>query len=460
MAEANIRNDAVFARADLPPAAEGIGAYPPPPEPAAVLTPQMGMCMQTPVWTRIMALPECHMTLLTRTAVEGLWGEADAEFLSSPLGLSAVKVVSNGFSAFCDIDTDTSGSMATMAFQMAGPHVPAAQVAAADIAATWIQRIAMVLLANDKTCCTSMFPRLADSWAEARAAGQEGAPAGALHGVNFNSDNDADQFPLSFTTGNLPPLAAAVRFILYVAEKTKEETSPILSALVGTVIAITKRGNITRSKLRNVLSELSKTTNKELTCDHQDIRHIYDVIGRTINRNNARNYFDAVRAMCGMNQGMRLSLMAQQASLAGLTQIVCIRMALHNHPTFPWVRLFEMWPSQMIAVQNALTAIGNNPFYGFDSDLGQVRSTLYKDVFVVAKKLLVRLDGCSTLSNYEGGKSMCANSEEIEAMIERYIRHQSAPPQGAYSEDVLQRTANLLTSADNSDRLTMDAGQA
>jgi len=456
MAEVNIRNNSIFAESGLPQASDGVGVYPAQPDIIPLTTPQMGMAMQAGVWDSALAMPDCHRTLITQTAVPGLWGAHDAALMSTPFGLALMRVTSNGFSAYCDVDMDSSGSMATMAFQLAGPFVPETRVASAELAATWIKRVGMALLANVKTCCTNMYPNISAVWAAARAAGQEGEQPGALGGIDFNSDNEAAVFPLSFTGGNQPTLAAAVAFIRFLADMTKDQTSSIMSVMVGTVIAITKRGNITRPKLRNVIAELSKATSKELLCDLQDIRHIFDVIGRTINKENARSYFDSVREMCGMDNGMRLSLMATQASLAGLTQIVVIRTALHNHPNFPWVRLQEMWPAQMTAVLTALTAISNNPFYGFDSDLGQVKATLYKDVFVVAKKLVIKLDGVSTLSNYAGGKSMCANSDEIEGMIERYIQYRSTPPQGAYPPDVLQKTANLLASAASSDRLAMD----
>jgi len=456
MADDNLRIRPIYDVSNLPGAAAGMGVYPALPAVALVPTHRMGMAMQTPVWNDALALQDCHRIVLTQTAIEGLWGARDEALLSTPIGLSLMRVVSNGFSAYCEVEMDSSGSMATMSLQMTGPFVPEAQIASVESAATWTKRIGMVLLANFKTCCTSMYPGISSAWVTARAAGQEGGQPGALHGLEFNSDDDNSAFPLSFTSGNQPSLEASVAFIQFVADMIKNESSASMSVLVGSVIALTKRGCITRPKLRSVTSELSKATSRELQFNLQDIKHIYEVVGRNITKENARDYFEAIQAMCGMENGMRLSLMAQQASLAGLTPIVCIRTALTNHSNFPWVRLFEMWPAQMAAVQNALIAIGNNPFYGFDANLGQVKSTLYKDVFVVAKKLLIKIDGASTLSNYEGGKSTCANSEEVEAMIERYVLHHGAPPQGEYSTDVRQKTANLIASAAGSDRLAMD----
>lgn len=456
MANENIRRQPIFDPSDLPNAAAGMGVFPDMPAAAPVPIHQMGMAMQAQVWNEVLSMPECHRTLLTQTEVQGLWGTRDEALMTTPEGLSRMRVVSTGFTAYCDMDTDSSGSVATTAFQLAGPFVPDDRIASVEEAAAWIRKIGMALLTNAKTCCTSMFPGISSAWSTARAAGQENAQPGPLHGVAFNSDNDASEFPLSFTGGNQPTLAAAVRFIRFIADMIKHETSSTMSAMVGTVIAITKRGNITRPKLRKVLAELSKATAKELQCDIQDIRHIFEVLGSTINKENAKNYFDSVIAMCGMTRGMRLSLMAQQAALAGLTQISCIRNALYNYPNFPWARIFEMWPAQMAAVQNALTLIANNPYYGFDSDLGNVKATLYKDVFVLAKKLLIKLGGASTLANYEGGKTTCANADEVEAMIERYIAYQSTPPEGDYSPSTLQKTSNLLTSAANSNQLAMD----
>jgi len=456
MANNDLRTLPIYDVSGLPAAAAGMGVYPALPAVAPVPTHRMGMAMQTLVWTDALSMQDCHRIVLTQTAVAGLWGARDEALMATPIGLSLMRVVSNGFSAYGEVDMDSSGSMATMALQMAGAFVPEAQIASPELAAAWIQRIGMVLLANFKTCCTSMYPGISSAWATARAAGQEGVQPGILHGLEFNSDDDSAAFPLNFTSGNQPSLEAAVAFIHFVADMIKNESSASMSVLVGSVIALTKRGNITRPKLRSVTSELSKATSRELQFNLQDIKHIYEVVGRNITKENARDYFEAIQAMCGMENGMRLTLMAQQASLAGLTQITCIRTAITNHSNFPWVRLYEMWPSQMAAVQNALTAIRNNPFYGFDANLGQVKSTLYKDVFVVAKKLLIKIDGASTLSNYEGGKTTCANSEEVETMIERYVQHYGAPPQGEYSADIKQKTADLLASAAGSDQLAMD----
>jgi hypothetical protein len=79
-------------------------------------------------------------------------------------------------------------------------------------------------------------------------------------------------------------------------------------------------------------------------------------------------------------EALRLQLTVQQATGAGLTVINITEQALQTYPNFLWSVLVRLFPNEMNSVQNALTAITGNLYYGFRKDLGPVRSTLYKNV--------------------------------------------------------------------------------
>ena len=87
----------------------------------------------------------------------------------------------------------------------------------------------------------------------------------------------------------------------------------------------------------------------------------------------------------------------QQAAGSGLTAIATIAKAIRRHPKFYWGRLALMFPEETQKVIGALRLIANNPYYGFNSDLGVVKSSGYPDWAWATKELLIKVDGDSSL---------------------------------------------------------------
>lgn len=98
---------------------------------------------------------------------------------------------------------------------------------------------------------------------------------------------------------------------------------------------------------------------------------------------------------------MRLRLTIVQAAGSGLTCLILILKAMRIYANFPWWVVAALYGNEMANVETATTAVGDNPYYGFKKDLGAVKSRLYKNIAWVAKELLVRINGETTLNNYK-----------------------------------------------------------
>jgi hypothetical protein len=141
--------------------------------------------------------------------------------------------------------------------------------------------------------------------------------------------------------------------------------------------------------------------------------------------------------------------------LSWLTTIVIIKKALELHHDFPWARIAEMWPAQVNAATQAYTLIENQPFFGYSGDLGDVKSTNYKDLAYVRKELLTKMDGAGSLGGYGGWKSAPRNKTIIATMIADYISVKEDPPTGPMDAVPIGLAQGLISAAHSSNRITM-----
>lgn len=410
---------------------------------------------------------------------------ADAEAVLAGVqtvrGSDIIAILTTGMIADYDIDTGSDRATAALAFQSFVSHTP--RVAPdgelpgmiirdgfakepAPVKPMDINNSVAALLINKNACLTGFISNVAQKMTPLCAAAVGDGDAGPLHGLIVGAaDDDDNPAPriIGFPVANIAPRAMppnTIRTVLAVLADAAE--LPMMEDIHATnvanvIIALSKKGELSQEKARKLKRELDQKTDKQLELTSRTVAATYDCLSPLVTQHNIGNMLEMVRqGLLGQPELMRLSLVAQQASLAGLTSIVVINQAIMSHPKFPWAELHEMWPTQMVAVQGALLTIRNDVFYGYRENLEEHKATRYRDVSYVAKELLIKLDGMSSLAEYAGWKTRPRNKERLDNMIAAYVDHMDAPPTANVAEASMQFAALLIANAKNTPALSMD----
>lgn len=194
-----------------------------------------------------------------------------------------------------------------------------------------------------------------------------------------------------------------------------------LSMLTTTYIAIIKRGQATPASIRKIQDGIRADLGIQMTLTQRAITSFYSRFIAGINDVTIQPIPDHWETLLPP-EALRLRLTVQEVTGSGLTVVNIIEQALQTYPNFPWPVLVRLFPSEMNSVQTALTAIAGNPYYGFRKDLGPIRSTLYKNVGYVAKELLVKGQGNSTLEQHRGWPAVVPQQAEIDHLIDDFLR--------------------------------------
>lgn len=90
---------------------------------------------------------------------------------------------------------------------------------------------------------------------------------------------------------------------------------------------------------------------------------------------------------------------------------------------FDWEGVVELIAQDFRRYSNAVIKVGNNPYYGFNSDLGLAKHTNYMSLSWVASKVLMKSDppNYAALARYRGLPSAPKRHDELQALIEAYI---------------------------------------
>uniref|UniRef100_A0A8D8W6Q7 Uncharacterized protein n=1 Tax=Cacopsylla melanoneura TaxID=428564 RepID=A0A8D8W6Q7_9HEMI len=91
------------------------------------------------------------------------------------------------------------------------------------------------------------------------------------------------------------------------------------------------------------------------------------------------------------------------------------------YQNFPWHRIAVLFPRDWANYQLALTAIGNNVYYGFRRDLGPAKSTGFRNLTYVATQLLIKCGGETNLRSHGGLPTTCSNKPQTSAILEAYL---------------------------------------
>lgn len=117
---------------------------------------------------------------------------------------------------------------------------------------------------------------------------------------------------------------------------------------------------------------------------------------------------------------VRVRTTLTQARGSGLTTYITIGKAMKKYPDFNWGTVSEMYPEDWNNFTNATQVIGDNAWYGFSKNLGQVAATKYRILGYIAKELFVKVGGDQPLSRYQGWTNSIPHRAAIDRMIAAY----------------------------------------
>lgn len=173
-------------------------------------------------------------------------------------------------------------------------------------------------------------------------------------------------------------MAEALALFLEVLAKAPSNSALALSTEIYCLayIGISKQGNITDAKLTAVCNAVSEETGRAINLITDDVRTFSNSFKPFINAHNAV-------AICeGLNQRMstfslRLCITMQQAVKSGMTSYWAVWEAISSYAGFPWVEAATHIPQDFSKYLEAVNLVGNNQYYGFNSDLGVAKHTNY-----------------------------------------------------------------------------------
>lgn len=152
-------------------------------------------------------------------------------------------------------------------------------------------------------------------------------------------------------------------------------------------IALSKREQITDSKLGKVIDSVKEEIGIDLAITPDQIKSVYNAIGAFINPENAINTFTVLsRGIAG--NSLRLQLILTQSAGSGLTSYISIINAIKEFPDFTWGKVSRLFPLEGANFGAAMNVVGTNTYYGFSNDLELVRSTKFKNLAYIAITLL------------------------------------------------------------------------
>lgn len=215
------------------------------------------------------------------------------------------------------------------------------------------------------------------------------------------------------------------------------------NAYVLMYLSISKRGQITADKLRSVSAAIERESNRRIDLTSEEIAICASNIGGVITAENARLVMTTLSTnMEGIS--LRLRLLMDQTAKAGMTAYWSIREACRIFPDFPWPEAARYIPDEFTAFDRAVARVQDNEYYGFASNLGDARHTLYKSLAWLAIKLLIKCRASSygSLANYRG-IGQADRQADLQRLVDNYNPTAlAAPPAGAGAQ--VARWANAV----------------
>ncbi|CAH0386731.1 unnamed protein product [Bemisia tabaci] len=147
--------------------------------------------------------------------------------------------------------------------------------------------------------------------------------------------------------------------------------------LLHTILAILKTGECSVDFLTKVVDGC-KMFGFNVNLDRDLIKAIYLTFGEYINSRDVRAMIEYWKTLVP-NKCLRIKLTIEQAEWHNLTSFTSIKTALTLHKQFYWANLFQLhaYSAQLGKFRIAMDIIQDDPYYGFNNNLGEASSTRY-----------------------------------------------------------------------------------
>lgn len=189
-----------------------------------------------------------------------------------------------------------------------------------------------------------------------------------------------------------------------------------------TYISIAKQGNITEAKLTSICNAVSEETGRAINISVEEIKSFNTSFSPYIDSTNAEAICEGLRLGLA-NFSLRLCLTMQQAVRSGMTSYWMIWEALTLCTDFDWEAIASLIPQDFRKYSDAVALVGNNQYFGFNSDLRAAKHTNFISLSWVAAKVLIKSDppAYSALSRYRGLPAQPKRNDEIQAILDAYV---------------------------------------
>jgi len=381
---------------------------------------------------------------------------------------SLVMALGTGWAGFHGVGDSTTVT-ASVAFQGLASHVPATRIpenaAATELA---IKQAAAAIWVNKSRAATTMCRTFTDRYVEWTAEGSPGrgldsgqtrpAPADGVVADPAPAANylmEEIPFPAAVVIDAAAiPLMTAIALLRVYGASMDNRKDFLTGLYTHFIVSFSKRGECSQRKGNSILKEINDGLGRNVAYDPELIKLMWRMMGSFIGAETAGPVLKAIEAMLGDDpETLRLRLTAQQAVRSGLTSICLIVQAVREYPYFYWIKVSQMFPAEMANVIAALDTIGNNPYYGFNTRMGNVKATGYRNITYIAKQLHMRIGGMHTLSGLAGQVTMPMYADRVERMIQEYVSRHGAAFDGESADADKQLAANLFARATASSSL-------
>lgn len=259
----------------------------------------------------------------------------------------------------------------------------------------------MLSLLASRTCMAIIAPQTTSETYATQAVRDEFVAWLAVN--NFYVGNPVDE---DWTVVNnivtVPNFEAAYRILFFLIFKSSDGAKRTgLGYIVHIVASVIKRGNMTRGFIDKIKKGILSELNVQVNIMKPVVEKLYIMYGGMITGENVQAVIE--RWTANIPQlAMRLRLVVVQAAGTGLTSLLTIAKMIKKYPHFAWDDVALIFPGEWAAFSAALTRVAGNPYYGYNQDLQEVRSTLYKSIGYIAKELMVKVDGDNNINAYQG----------------------------------------------------------
>lgn len=193
-----------------------------------------------------------------------------------------------------------------------------------------------------------------------------------------------------------------------------------LFIITNLIIAICKQGTISGQFIEKVRTALKQDLGSDITITTSLVGGIWGAYGQYITDKNVgplmNHFLNNIMA-----EAVRLRVTIDQAKYQGLTMFQTIGRAMLKYPNLAWHMLENIIPQEFINYKTALTAVGDNPYYGYSTSLELVKAANFRNLGYLAKELLVKLNNEGHLNYNKVFEASPDKARIIDKVVARYI---------------------------------------